>query len=87
MDYLDKDEQEIINSFNNDEWVSVNKAEKGKYVKAAKESLSKNRRINIRLTERDYNNIQVKAIQEGIPYQTLIASIIHKYNNGELKLR
>jgi len=37
------------------------------------------------LTTKDYNDIQLKAIKEGIPYQTLISSIIHKYNKGELK--
>lgn len=45
----------------------------------------KKRRINIRLTKKDFKDIQVKAMEEGIPYQTLISSIIHKYNKGELK--
>jgi predicted DNA binding CopG/RHH family protein len=45
----------------------------------------KSKRINIRLTEKDYHDIQVKAMEEGIHYQTLISSIIHKFNKGELK--
>ena len=55
------------------------------YIQAAKESMAKNKRINIRLTSKDYYDIQLKAVEEGIPYQTLISSLIHKYNKGELK--
>ncbi len=85
MKYLDKEEKELIESYNKGEWNSVKRKDKKKYEQAAKESLAKNKRINIRLTSKDYNDIQVKAIEEGIPYQTLIASIIHKYNKGELR--
>jgi predicted DNA binding CopG/RHH family protein len=85
MKYLDKEEKDLIDSYERGEWKSVKKKEQAKYVKAAKESIAKNKRINIRLTSKDYNDIQVKAIKEGIPYQTLISSIIHKYNKGELK--
>ncbi len=55
------------------------------YIQAAKENMSKNKRINIRLTSKDYYDIQVKAVEEGIPHQTLISSLIHKYNKGKLK--
>ena len=47
--------------------------------------MAKNKRINIRLTTKDYYDIQVKAAEEGIPYQTLISSLIHKFNKGQLK--
>ncbi len=83
MDYLDKEEKKIIESYDRGEWESVNK--KKSLTKAADQSLKKNKRINIRLTEKDYQDIQVKAMEEGIPYQTLISSIIHKYNTGKLK--
>lgn len=83
MDYLDKEEKEIMESFERDEWKSVD--EQKSFKEAAKKSLRKSKRINIRLTEKDYHDIQVKAMEEGIPYQTLISSIIHKYNRGELK--
>ena len=46
---------------------------------AARGTLRRNKRINLRLTEKDYHQIQVKAVEEGIPYQTLISSIVHKY--------
>ncbi|MBL1213926.1 MAG: antitoxin [Ignavibacteriae bacterium] len=85
MKYLDKDEKELVNSFEKGEWKPVKKKSQKAYVEAAKESMAKSKRINIRLTSKDYHDIQVKAIEEGIPYQTLISSIIHKYNKGELK--
>ena len=85
MKYIDKEEKEFIESYNRGEWRSLKDKKKlSKYVKAAKESLSKNKRINIRITSKDLNDIQVKAIEEGIPYQTLISSLIHKYNSGKL---
>ncbi len=87
MKHLDKEEKELIKSYNKGEWKSVKKKHRDVYVKAAKESISKSKRINIRLTPKDYHDIQVKALEEGIPYQTLIASLIHKYNKGELKTR
>ncbi len=85
MKYLEKEEKELIESYDKGEWKSVKKKDQKVYVKAAKESISKNKRINIRLTTMDYHDIQVKAIEEGVPYQTLISSIIHKYNKGKLK--
>ena len=54
---------------------------------AARNTLKKDKRINLRLTQKDYQQIQIKAIEEGIPYQTLISSIIHKYLNGSLAPR
>jgi predicted DNA binding CopG/RHH family protein len=85
MQYLDKEEKDLIESYKEGEWKEAKRKNKKVYVKAAKYSISKNKRINIRLTTKDYLNIQVKALEEGIPYQTLISSIIHKYNKGELK--
>ncbi len=85
MKYLDKEEKELIESFEKGEWEPIKKRNQNKYVQAAKESMAKNKRINIRLTSKDYYDIQVKAVEEGIPYQTLISSLIHKYNKGKLK--
>ena len=85
MDYHDKEEKEIIESYENEEWVSAVDELKQEIKQAAKQSTLKNKRINIRLTEKDYRDIQVKAMEEGVPYQTLISSIIHKFNKGELK--
>ena len=85
MKYLDKEEKELVESFEKGAWKPIKKKDQKDYSKTAKESMAKNKRINIRLTSKDFNDIQVKAIEEGIPYQTLISSLIHKYNKGELK--
>jgi predicted DNA binding CopG/RHH family protein len=52
--------------------------------RAARATLQKNKRINIRLSERDLIGIQTRAVEEGMPYQTLISSILHKYLSGLL---
>jgi predicted DNA binding CopG/RHH family protein len=53
----------------------------------ARNTLKKDKRINLRLSQKDYHQIQVKAIEEGIPYQTLISSLVHKYLNGSLTVK
>jgi len=58
---------------------------KGRDQASSQNRTLKNIRLNIRLTEKDFSDIQVKEMEEGIPYQTLISNIIHKYNIGELK--
>jgi len=50
----------------------------------AKNILQKDKRINIRISSKDLDQVQIIALQEGIPYQTLISSIIHKYVSGYL---
>jgi predicted DNA binding CopG/RHH family protein len=83
--YLDKEERELIESLEKDEWISdLDKKEKKRYEAYARYSLNKQRRINIRMTERDLNRIRAKAIEEGIPYQSLISMLIHKFNEGKI---
>jgi predicted DNA binding CopG/RHH family protein len=85
--YLDKDERELAKSLENEEWVSdLTKKEKKQYQEYARYNLNKQKRINIRMTERDLKKIRAKAIEEGIPYQSLIAMLIHKYNEGKLSV-
>ncbi len=85
--YLDNDEMELANSLENEEWPSdLTKKEKNQYEGYARYSLNKQKRINIRMTERDLKKIQAKAIEEGLPYQSLISMLIHKYNEGKLRL-
>ena len=83
---LDKEESDMMKSLENDEWQPVKdfKQQKKDAVEAARNTLKKDKRINLRLSQKDYHQIQIKAVQEGIPYQTLISSIIHKYLNGSL---
>lgn len=83
--YLNKNEMELAKSLENEEWISdLTKKEKKQYEEYARYSLSKRKRINIRMSERDLKKIQAKAIEEGIPYQSLISMLIHKYNEGKL---
>ncbi|HOF34102.1 MAG TPA: antitoxin [Spirochaetota bacterium] len=87
MAKLDKFETDIESSFDKGEWKSVKNlsTEKKKYQQMAKLTLKKEKRINIRISEKDLEDIQRKAVLEGLPYQALISSIIHKYNNGLLR--
>jgi predicted DNA binding CopG/RHH family protein len=83
---IDEEEKDLMESIDRGEWRSVKniEKEKEKAIVAARNTLKKDKRINLRLSQKDYHQIQVKAIEEGIPYQTLISSIIHKYLNGSL---
>lgn len=83
---LDKEEKEILESFERGEWRLSPDQEgmKKKLMLAAKNSMQKDQRINIRLTSMDLTRIRSRAMEEGIPYQTLISSILHKYVNGTL---
>jgi predicted DNA binding CopG/RHH family protein len=83
---IDKEESDLMKSLETDEWQPVKdfKQQKKTAVEAARNTLRKDKRINLRLSQKDYHQIQIKAIEEGIPYQTLISSIIHKYLNGSL---
>ncbi|MDA3897030.1 MAG: antitoxin [Desulfobacteraceae bacterium] len=83
---IDQEEKELMESIERDEWQPVKKfdQEKDKAIAAARNTLKKDKRINLRLTQKDYHQIQIKAIEEGIPYQTLISSLVHKYLNGSL---
>ena len=84
---LDKEEKEILESFENDEWKSVPdlKKRKSQLREIAKETLKKNRRLNIRISEIDLRHLQRKALHEGLPYQTFVSSILHKFVNGGFK--
>ena len=85
--YLDKHERALAQSLEKEKWVSdLTKKEKQQYEEYARYSLNKQRRINIRMTERDLKKIRAKAIEEGIPYQSLISMLIHKYNEGKVSI-
>jgi predicted DNA binding CopG/RHH family protein len=85
---LDREEKELLDSFENDEWQPVKNFEREKEAarKTAANTLRKDVRINIRLSSSDVSNIKQMAAYEGLPYQTLIASILHKYASGHLPL-
>ena len=78
---LDPEEEQILKDFEAGKYVRVENFEERKkeLVEAAKNTLKKTRNINIRLSEKDLHNLKVKAAEEGIPYQTLASSILHKF--------
>ena len=83
---LTEEEQEILDSFERGEWVPVKDLSKRKkeLLRYARNTLKKDKRLNIRISERDLNELQKKAVSEGLPYQTFVSSIIHKFVNGKL---
>ena len=85
MPTIDIKEEEILTAFEKGQLKSVaTKTELAKFKAVARATAIKDRRVNIRLSSGDLNDIQVKALEEGIPYQTLIASVLHKYVTGRL---
>lgn len=83
---LDPEEQDILRAYENDEFVDITSDELiEKFRAAARASMTKDRRVNIRLNSADLHDIQARALREGMPYQTLIASVLHKYVTGRLK--
>jgi len=88
MPKTDPYESELVSAFEKGTLKSVaTKAELSKFRAAARATAIKDRRVNIRLSSGDLQDIQVKALQEGMPYQTLIASVLHKYVTGKLAER
>jgi len=83
---IDQEEKDLMKSIERDDWQPVKdfKKDKDKAISAARNTLKKDKRINLRLTQKDYHQIQIRAIEEGIPYQTLISSLVHKYLSGSL---
>jgi len=81
-----KYEEDILTSFERGEWHSVPNLndEIARYAASAAATLTKDKRINIRLSSRDLEDVQARAAEEGMPYQTLIASVLHKYVTGRL---
>jgi predicted DNA binding CopG/RHH family protein len=83
---LDKEEKDILESFERGEWKQVKnyKAEVQKHQQYAKNTLKKDKRVNIRLSSKVLEEIKVLAVENGIPYQTLMSSILHRYVHGSL---
>ena len=86
MDRLDAEEQGLLESFERDEWPSVagRETEFERYRGYARDTFKKDKRVNIRISTRDLEGLQKRALEEGIPYQTLMASVLHKYVSGRL---
>jgi len=81
---LTNEEKNLLESYEKGEWISVKNlpSEKKRFKESAQATLRKDKRVNIRISERDLNELQRKAVHEGLPYQTFIASVLHKFVNG-----
>jgi predicted DNA binding CopG/RHH family protein len=84
---LDAEELQILEDLERGELVSIRdfKREKRALEEAATRTLQKDKRINIRISSRDLDAIRKRAARDGIPYQTLISSTLHKFASGRLK--
>ncbi len=81
MPKFDKYEKDILESFENDEWIEDQnlEQEKKRFARYARNTQLKNKRINIRISEWDLVRLKAKSLEEGIPYQTLVSGLIHRY--------
>jgi predicted DNA binding CopG/RHH family protein len=84
---LEPDEKDILDSVERGEWRSAKNAkrERRRYARYARATFRKDRRLNIRISSKDLEAIQKRALEEGLPYQTLISSLLHKYASGRLR--
>jgi len=86
FDYVDDDEREIMGSLEAGEWTTAADANdrKNEAIEIARSTMRKDRRMNVRISERDMRNLKIRAAEEGIPYQTLVTMVLHKYVTGQL---
>ena len=83
---LDKEEKELLDSYERGEWKSVNNLEEEikKHRSYARQTLKKDKRVNIRISSMVLDELQTRAVEDGMPYQTLISSILHRFVTGRL---
>jgi predicted DNA binding CopG/RHH family protein len=83
---LDQEEKDLLDSYERGEWKSVKnlKQEIQKHKEYARNTLKKDKRVNIRLSSMVLDELQARAAEDGIPYQTLISSILHRFATGRL---
>jgi predicted DNA binding CopG/RHH family protein len=84
---LSRDEKDLLDSVERGNWKRITNFEKEKRnaVLAARATLRKDKRVNIRISQNDLDSLQKRAYEEGIPYQTLMSSVLHKFAHGKLK--
>ena len=85
-DNMNAEERDILDRFERGELRSAPSVEReiDAARRAARNTFNKTRRVNLRVTERDFNLAHSRAREEGMPYQTLLSSVIHKYLSGRL---
>ena len=83
---LSKDESQLLKDFESGVLQSDLSPRRRRALQAAaEETFRKDKRINIRISNRDLEGLQRRALEEGLPYQTLVSSILHKYVSGSLQ--
>jgi len=83
---LDQDEKDLLEAFEAGEFQSeLSEARRAFLAQAAEDTCKKDKRINIRISSRDLEALQRRALEEGLPYQSLVSSVLHKYVSGGLK--
>ena len=87
MARLDPEERDLLDSFERGEWQSIDGRREAfeRYRDYARTTFKEDRRVNIRISRKDLEALQKRALEEGLPYQTLLASILHKYAAGRLR--
>jgi len=85
---LDEYEQDLLTSIENNEWVSVDNLEdeKNRFREIAKNTIYKMQKISLEIPENDLFKLKSKSLEKGIPYEIIIRSLIHNYNNGKFKI-
>ena len=83
---LSNEEKQLLDSLEAGEWESVPqlRSEIRKHGQYAKNTMRKDKRVNIRISSRDLEQLQTMAMEDGIPYQTLMSSILHRFLTGKL---
>ena len=86
MKYYNKEERELIESIEGEEWTEIDHMAEAieEAARIAQATTTKSERMNIRMSEKDIKALKAKAIEEGLPYQSLVSSVLHKYVNGQL---
>jgi len=78
---LDKNEKDILEDFEKGNFKKSSVKNSPRYKEYARETLNKSKSINIRISSKDLLKLKAKAIEKGIPYQTLVSSILHRYSS------
>jgi predicted DNA binding CopG/RHH family protein len=86
MKRLDRYERQVLSAYESGKLkpALTSEASLRRYREYARATLTKNRRVNIRVSSQDVSDIQARAVEEGMPYQTLMASVLHKFATGRL---
>ncbi len=86
MKYYNKEERELIETIEGEDWIEVDDLaeaiEEARII--AEATTAKSERMNIRMSEKDIKALKARAIEEGLPYQSLVSSVLHKYVSGQL---